>query len=109
MAKVLPEAKEALGYFPCETKRCPHTHGNWSGYCPECTRKSWLLPPGSLKRLKIAGRKARLLFITLVMTRTVNGTGHTGPSEFCATMVHPAAPYISRKRGPAALLGLLFG
>ena len=63
MAKVLPEAKEGIGYFPCETKRCPHTHGNWSGYCPECTRKSWLLPPGSLKRLKIAGQKARLLFI----------------------------------------------
>ena len=54
-------------YFPCETKRCPHIHGNWSGYCAECTRKSWL-PPGSLKRLKIAGRKARLLFITLVMS-----------------------------------------
>ena len=67
MAKVLPEAKEGIGYFPCETKRCPHIHGNWSGYCPECTRKSWL-PPGSLKRLKIAGRKARLLFITLVMS-----------------------------------------
>ena len=68
MAKVLPEAKEGIGYFPCETKRCPHIHGNWSGYCAECTRKSWLLPPGSLKRLKIAGRKARLLFITLVMS-----------------------------------------
>ena len=49
MAKVLPEAKEGIGYFPCETKRCPHIHGNWSGYCPECTRNSWLLPPGSLK------------------------------------------------------------
>lgn len=68
MAKVLPEAKEDIGYFPCETKLCPHIHGNWSGYCAECTRKSWLLPPGSLKRLKIAGRKARLLFITLVMS-----------------------------------------
>ena len=68
MAKVLPEAKEGIGYFPCETKRCPHIHGNWSGYCPECTRNSWLLPPGSLKRLKIAGRKVRLLFITLVMS-----------------------------------------
>ena len=67
MAKVLPEAKEDIRFFPCETKLCPHIHGNWSGYCAECSRKS-CLPPGSLKRLKIAGRKARLLFITLVMS-----------------------------------------
>ena len=67
MAKVLPEAKEDIRFFPCETKLCPHIHGNWSGYCAECARKS-CLPPGTLKRLKIAGRKARLLFITLVMS-----------------------------------------
>ena len=24
---------------------------------------------------------------TIAMTRTVNGTGHTGPSEFCATSI----------------------
>ena len=24
---------------------------------------------------------------TLAMPRTVNGTGHTGPSEFCATSI----------------------
>ena len=25
--------------------------------------------------------------VSRVMTRTVNGTGHTGPSEFCATSI----------------------
>ena len=25
--------------------------------------------------------------IFMVMPRTVNGTGHTGPSEFCATSI----------------------
>ena len=62
-----PAQQPAAAFFPCETKLCPHIHGNWSGYCAECSRKSWL-PPGTLKRLKIAGRKARLLFITLVMS-----------------------------------------
>ena len=66
MAKVLPEAKDDI--FPCETKHCPHFHGNFSGYCTECTRKSWL-PPGPLKkRVRRAGRQAQLFLITLVMS-----------------------------------------
>ena len=30
-------------------------------------------------------RRAEGLLLAVHVTRTVNGTGHTGPSEFCAT------------------------
>ena len=87
------EGVEALLQAGAEVNlTCRHTSTSarltpWQKYC--------LAPPKELLRLRslVARRRARerkrLRAKTPreIVTRTVNGTGHTGPSEFCATSI----------------------
>ncbi len=43
--------------------------------------------PLSRKDLPLAGAIGRMYLFCGCLPRTVNGTGHTGPSEFCATSI----------------------
>ena len=44
-------------------------------------------PIGLLETDSYSAKANRVTSATSVMPRTVNGTGHTGPSEFCATSI----------------------
>ena len=50
---------------------------------------SILIPSGSIVELRDALDEAvqALESLDVTLPRTVNGTGHTGPSEFCATSI----------------------
>ena len=63
----------------------PHIHGAYTP--PPAEPPRWSIASGDSGDGREPDPRQRQLRMESLLPRTVNGTGHTGPSEFCATSI----------------------